>query len=274
MGDYLDYTINPNIAGTFSLQLRVAAPGGGTIEIRNQDSAVLATVTVPATGDWQNWTTVETVVNLLPGTQNIRLKAVSSGWNINWLQFGLVGSPLPVKFVYFNAQCKGGAVNLQWKTAQEQSSSRFAVQRSSDGSNWSEIGSMTAAGQSTAEKNYTFVDKNASSNASMYRIVEYDYSGQQIMSSIVKSNCSAKTEVSLYPNPSSGNSALNITLERSTNLTLQIVDAKGSVVQQKQVLLPSGSNTLPLNLTGYPDGVYTINVNYNQERKSLKLIKK
>jgi len=40
------------------------------------------------------------------------------------------------------------------------------------------------------------------------------------------------------------------------------------------VLLPAGSNTLPLNLANYPDGVYTINVNYNAERKSLKLIKK
>ena len=94
------------------------------------------------------------------------------------------------------------------------------------------------------------------------------------MSSIVRSNCSTVNDISLYPNPTSGFSAVNITLERSTNITLQVVDAKGSVVQQKQVLLPSGSNTLPLNLAGYPDGVYTINVNYNQERKSLKLIKK
>jgi predicted esterase len=277
-GDWLDYTINPYSSGTFTLQLRVAtSASGGVIHVKDANGNILATIEVPVTGGFETWTTTIPVnVQLTAGPQTIRLQSASaSEWNINWLQFGLGSpTPLPVKFVYFNAQCKGGAVNLQWKTAQEQSSSRFAVQRSSDGSNWSEIGSMAAAGQSTGEKNYTFVDKNASSSASMYRIVEYDYTGQQIMSSIVRSNCSAKSEVSLYPNPSSGNSALNITLERSTNLTLQVVDAKGSVVQQKQVLLPSGSNTLPLNLTGYPDGVYTINVNYNQERKSLKLIKK
>ena len=275
-GSYMDYTINPNVQGTFTLQLRVAAEvGGGQIEIRNQDSVVLATVNVPPTGGWQSWMTIETTVTLQPGTQNIRLKSVNNtGWNINWLQFGLISSPLPVKFVYFNAQCKGGSVNLQWKTAQEQNSNRFAVQRSSDGVNWSEIGSMAAAGQSNGEKNYSFVDRTASSSSGMYRVVEYDYTGQQIMSSIVRSNCSTVNDISLYPNPTSGFSAVNITLERSTNITLQVVDAKGSVVQQKQVLLPSGSNTLPLNLAGYPDGVYTINVNYNQERKSLKLIKK
>jgi len=131
-----------------------------------------------------------------------------------------------------------------------------------------------AAGQSTQERSYVFVDKAPSSSAGMYRVVEYDYTGDKTISSIVRSNCSGRSEISLYPNPSSGNSALNISLERSANITVQVVDAKGSMVWQKQVLLPAGSNTLPLNMTGYPDGVYTINVNYNGERKSLKLIKK
>src|SRR5215203_25000 len=277
-GDWMDYTINPYTSGTFTLQVRVAASGsGGIIQFKDANGAILATIDVPVTGGYQTWTTTLPVnVQLSAGTQTIRLQSASTtAWNINWLQFSLGNqAPLPVKFVYFNAQCKGGSVNLQWKTAQEQSSSRFAVQRSNDGANWSEIGSMAAAGQSTSEKSYSFVDKNASSSGSMYRVVEYDYTGQQIMSSIVRSNCSAVNDISLYPNPSSGFSAVNITLERSTNITLQVVDAKGSVVQQKQVLLPSGSNTLPINLTSYPDGVYTINVNYNGERKSLKLIKK
>jgi len=277
-GDWMDYTINPYTSGTFTLQVRVAtSSSGGVINVKDANGTILATIEVPYTGGYQTWaTTIPVNVQLSAGTQTIRLQSANpSPWNINWLQFSLSNeSPLPVKFVYFNAQCKGGSVNLQWKTAQEQNSNRFAVQRSTDGVSWTEIGSMAAAGQSNGEKNYSFVDRTASSSSGMYRVVEYDYTGQQIMSSIVRSNCSTVNDISLYPNPTSGFSAVNITLEKSTNITLQVVDAKGSVVQQKQVLLPSGSNTLPVNLAGYPDGVYTINVNYNQERKSLKLIKK
>jgi len=277
-GDWMEYTINPYTSGTFTLQLRVAtSASGGVIHVKDANGAILATIEVPVTGGFQTWTTTLPVnVQLAAGTQTIRLQSASAiPWNINWLQFGLQGQgPLPVKFVYFNAHCKNGAVSIQWKTALEQNSSRFSVQRSTDGTSWTEIGSVAAAGQSTQERSYVFVDKAPSSSAGMYRVVEYDYTGDKTISSIVRSNCSGRSEISLYPNPSSGNSALNISLERSANITVQVVDAKGSMVWQKQVLLPAGSNTLPLNMTGYPDGVYTINVNYNGERKSLKLIKK
>jgi hypothetical protein len=277
-GDWMDYSINVYATGTYTLRLRVASTvPGGKIEIRNSDSVVLATVTVPETGGWQTWTTTEPVlVNLPAGTQNIRLKAVTnSPWNINWFQFGLATSesPLPVKFEYFNAQCRDGAVNLQWKTAQEQNSSRFSVQRSTDGLSWSEIGTLAAAGQSTQDRSYVFADKMPSSNG-MYRVVEYDINGKTIISSIVRSSCAARSGISLYPNPSLGNSVLNISLEQSTTVTLQVLDSKGALIQQKQMLLPSGNSTVPLEMNNYPEGVYTINVHLNNEVKTIKMIKR
>jgi hypothetical protein len=63
-------------------------------------------------------------------------------------------------------------------------------------------------------------------------------------------------------------------LERSTKVTVRIVDSKGAIIQQIQLQLPSGNTTLPLNLSNYAEGVYTINVHYDNEMKSIKLIKK
>lgn len=275
-GDWMDYTINPYVEGTFTLLLRVAAVSdGGKIEIRNSDSVVLATVNVPATGDWQKWTTISTTVQLPQGTQNIRLKSITgTNWNINWMQFLLTAqSSLPIKFVYISSRCQDGGVSLEWKTAQEQNSNRFSVQRSTDGVNWSEMGTLAAAGQSTQERSYVFKDR-APVSGSMYRIVEYDFDGRTTISSIVRSNCSTKDEISLYPNPTSGNSALNITLGQSAQIRMQVLDSKGAVLQQKQIQLPAGSSTIPLSMSNYPDGVYTINVSYNTERKTIKMIKK
>jgi hypothetical protein len=259
-------------------QLRIAATGsGGKIEIRNSDSTVLATVDVPVTGGYQTWTTVTTTVTLPAGTQNIRLKSITNiPWNINWLQFGLVGqSPLPVKFVYFNAACQGsGAVALQWKTAGEQNTQRFSVQKSTDGTKWNEAGSVSAAGQSSQEKNYVFIDKTASVSSNFYRIVEYDYDGKTTISGIVRGSCFSKAEVALYPNPNTGRSTLSITLERPETITLTVLDSKGAIVHQSQVQLPPGNNSVPLNISSYPDGIYTIKVQYSEENKILKLIKK
>jgi predicted esterase len=278
-GDWMDYTINPYTAGTFTLQLRVAATGsGGKIEIRNSDSVVLATVNVPATGGYQTWTTVSTTVTLSAGMQNIRLKSVSDiPWNINWLQFGLIGQgPLPVKFVYFNASCENaGGVALRWRTAMELNTNKFSVERSTDGAHWIEVGSVAAAGQSSQERSYVFYDKTGTGNNNMYRIIEYDFDGRQTFSSIVRSNCSSKAaSIILYPNPSSGSSTLSITLHQKTNVTIKIIDSRGAEIMQKQVLLPPGINSVPLDMTSYAKGMYTINVLYNAETISLKMIKK
>jgi hypothetical protein len=47
----------------------------------------LATVAVPTTGGWQTWQTMSVTVNLVAGTQTIRLQSTTgAGWNINWLE--------------------------------------------------------------------------------------------------------------------------------------------------------------------------------------------
>jgi poly(3-hydroxybutyrate) depolymerase len=273
-GNWLDFPVNTN-GGTFNFNFRVSSFFGGSFIVSSGASS--ATVNVTGSSD-NSWRTVGiSNFNLPAGAQTLRLtiNAGSFGPDIDYLAFQSAAlGPLPVKFVYFNSQCKGSSVALQWKTAQEQDTKDFSIQRSTDGVSWSEIGSVTAAGQSSQERSYVFVDRTLGSS-SLYRIVENDNNGHFTMSNIVKSSCSsARNEISLYPNPSSGNSALNITLEKSTKVTIRIVDSKGAIMQQSQLQLPSGNTTLPLNLGNYAEGVYTIDVRYDNEMKSIKLIKK
>jgi predicted esterase len=276
-GDWMDYTLNVYTPGTYTLLLRVASTvSGGVIQVRNSDSAVLATVNVEGTGGFQTWKTISTTVTFTSaGIQNIRLQSAGTvDWNINWFQFVTTSnSPLPVKFVYFNAQCNGNAVNLQWRTAQEQNTKDFSIQRSTDGSNWTEIGKSGAAGQSAQERGYSFVDKNPSASG-MYRIVETDMTGQQIITTIVRSSCSTTKEtVSLYPNPFAQNSSVNITLNQSQRIKLRVVEATGAIIQQKELLLPSGNSSIPLVMSSYPKGVYAVTVQYSGQVKTLKFIK-
>jgi len=52
------------------------------------DGSRVATVDVPDTGDWQEWTTVKTgTVSLTAGTHTIRLTANGEKFNINWFGF-------------------------------------------------------------------------------------------------------------------------------------------------------------------------------------------
>jgi predicted esterase len=275
-GEWMDYSIAPYLTGTYTLKLRVAAATtGARFQIRGSDSTVMATVTVPGTGGPQIWRTVSVVLPLAAGKKNIRIKSITTTtFNINWMEFSMsLPSTLPVKFVYFNAQCNDGVVNLKWNTTGEQNTLRFAIQRSTDGRNWSEIGTVAAAGQSTQERTYAFADK-APAAEDFYRIAEYDYEGQTTISSTIRSSCFAGTELSLHPNPSSGNTSLDISLRQRTIVKIQVLDSRGAVLQQKALQLPAGSSSIPLNMSDYSPGIYTIMVQYNGEVKTLKLFRK
>jgi dienelactone hydrolase len=278
-GHWVEYVLNGIVPGTYSLYIRYSSPYGnpgvqvvvdGTT-IYNTNLTSFAYYPGPRT-----WHTSNNIDITLGANSTIRFISQGDEWNFNSFELGLVTaqSSLPVKFVYFNSQCKDGSAQLQWKTADEQNTHRFSVQRSTDGINWNEVGSLAAAGQANQERSYSFIDRTASTSANLYRIVEYDHTGQQIMSTIVRSNCSLNgTSVSLYPNPSSGISALNITLQQGSRVNIQVLDNRGSVLQQRGILLPAGSSSIPLDLSSYADGVYTISIQYNGERKTLKLIK-
>ena len=137
------------------------------------------------------------------------------------------------------------------------------------------MGSVVAAGQSTQERSYAFSDRSSGASSALYRIVQYDYDGKTTISTIVRGNCLSRgNAVSLYPNPVSASTTLSITLDRAQSVTLSIVDSRGAMVEQRTMLLPSGNTSIPLNVSQYSDGVYSITVQYSQERNTLKLIKK
>jgi endoglucanase len=91
-GDWMDYNVNVSSAGSYAMNLRVASPTGGQLQIRNSAGTVLATVSIPATGGWQSWQTVTTNIALAAGTQTIRVYSTSNGWNFNWLEIAGAGT--------------------------------------------------------------------------------------------------------------------------------------------------------------------------------------
>jgi hypothetical protein len=94
--DWMDYSVNVSAAGSYTLGFRVASAGtGGQMQLRNSGGSVLATVTIPGTGGWQTWTTVNTTASLSAGTQTLRLFAVSGGYNVNYVQFSTTTTPPP-----------------------------------------------------------------------------------------------------------------------------------------------------------------------------------
>ena len=84
-GEWLNYTVNVAAAGTYNLELRVASSSGGSLYVHFNGVNETGTITVPATGGWQNWTTIRKAVSLSAGTQSMKVSLNSGGLNLNSL---------------------------------------------------------------------------------------------------------------------------------------------------------------------------------------------
>ena len=87
-------------AGTYTLEVRVAAPGGGgTFHVNVNGVDRTGPLVVPNTGGWQTWAVVtKTGISLAAGTQVVRLAMDAVGpsgvlGNFNWLKLTLVPPP-------------------------------------------------------------------------------------------------------------------------------------------------------------------------------------
>jgi hypothetical protein len=93
-GQWTRYTVNAAGAGTYTVSLRVASPSGVTdaLHIANLAGTNLSgNINIPATGGWQDWTTVTATVTLPAGTQTLVVDQDNGGWNLHDLSFAPSG---------------------------------------------------------------------------------------------------------------------------------------------------------------------------------------
>jgi hypothetical protein len=102
------------------------------------------------------------------------------------------------------AQLEGtGTVTLSWSDAGNGNTDHFQVQRSSNGSDWSTLGTVTGNGYAAGEYHYN--DPAAPAGTDYYRIAQTDKNGQLQYSTVSTVTIAPSTgAVSIYPNPITG----------------------------------------------------------------------
>jgi hypothetical protein len=197
------------------------------------------------------------------GTSSINTATKTITWNgvTGFSDFGGFGqgngSPLPVELSSFSASCDEDAVTLSWSTASEQNSSHFDVEKSTDGENWRVIGTVLAAGNSTQEINYSFIDSEKSIDQNYYRLNQVDIDGKNEYFGPITVACEEDAKINTYPNPSKGE--FNLVMHSKTNekVTLKISDGNSRVISTKVLDLQNGINLFPIR-ENLSSGVYHI----------------
>lgn len=86
-------------------------------------------------------------------------------------------TPLPVELTNFKASVIEEGVLLEWGTASENASSHYSIYRSQDGEAWKFLQDVPAAGYSTSNIEYTYIDHTILFNDTYYRLDQVDIDG-------------------------------------------------------------------------------------------------
>ncbi len=163
---------------------------------------------------------------------------------------------LPVELLSFAGHCNNNSITLEWSTGSETNNDYFTVERSLDGSFWSEIGTIKSQGNSSAVQNYSFTTVITKNDVSYFRLKQTDLDGKSnYFNTIQVNNCNINsTEINIYPNPSNGIAVFGkVPLPANQTYSIEIYDYAGNVISRLTSDQPGFTVNFPHIL---PSGVY------------------
>jgi len=184
----------------------------------------------------------------------------------------------------FTATKANGGAQVVWNTENEENYTNFTVERSSDGGvTFTQLGGVVSSAQGT----YSYLDKNPPLTTDLYRLMITDLNGTVTYSNVVTLSFGngpavAKSNISIYPNPTNGvvnlaiqsnnaaggslslNLGAPVTPVGSQAYDIKIINITGSVIKSET----SANANWQSNVSTLSPGTYIIQV-VNDKDKSL-----
>ena len=160
---------------------------------------------------------------------------------------------LPIELLSFEAKRANDAAFLEWFTASETDNDYFTLERSMDTKNWTEIGTVVGAGNSSHTLRYDFMDHQPETGVNYYRLKQTDFDGTYSYSAVK----SLKFEpegfgFSVYPNPATGFVNISLPVDLDSEVIYRLSTIDGRTLQQDILL------STTLTLESFPTGIYLL----------------
>lgn len=179
--------------------------------------------------------------------------------------------PLPIELLNFNCELNTqNQVVIDWSTANEINNNYFAIERSSDGLDWTNIHNIKGAGNSHVIIEYQTVDSVPLYGVSYYRLSQIDLDGKLTYYDAKSIFLETKKISEIYPNPF-GEENIYLPVNGDVDINeIRIFDSYGKDCSSKLKLIYNFSNLLVCRLEDCQSGVFFLQIG----RENFKLLKK
>lgn len=194
----------------------------------------------------------------------------TSTWEAQW---NTTRFSLPIELASFEAQLEGSAVIVDWVTLSEINNDFMAVEHSTDGRIFNELGRVAGAGTTTETQKYSYLHTFPATGMNYYRLRQVDYDGTMSYSKVVavRNQEGQIKDLTVFPNPVQD--IINISIpEVSGEVAVAIYNLSGQIVYQAVEENPAALLTYPTN--DLPQGTYLVQVNNSNEVHTRRFIKK
>jgi hypothetical protein len=185
------------------------------------------------------------------------------------------GAALPAELTSFTGKAMDKYNTLKWETATEFNTSEFAIERSLDGrNNWELVGTERAAGNSDANLTYSFDDMRPVSQA-YYRLHTIDLDGTSQVSNIVsiKRDATGFDVILVAPNPTTAKTVVTFESLKDARVDAMVTDITGKVISTLTQDAIGGLNSMTIDLSNAPSGVYFLTMNNGVSNITRRIVK-
>jgi hypothetical protein len=150
----------------------------------------------------------------------------------------------------------------------------FVVEHSANGKDYWPIGNLAAAGNSSEQKKYHFVDTKPQQGINYYRLKLINTNSNAEYSDVRQVTFTGGAlSLSVVGNPFRSSLQFRVSSPTNEKATIQLSDINGKTLLQKPVELQTGDNVMSVDGSGFAAGIYILSVNSSAGLRQVKVVK-
>lgn len=210
-------------------------PAGSSVSLGDVDNCLYNSGDIT---NASNWTTSNSIIDLGSGSC----------------------SPIsvPVRLLAFAVSVESNLTVLSFTTATERNNDLFVIERSINGIDFEEIGSVDGHGNSSTVNHYQFIDKNPLVGVNYYRLKQVDFDGQFEYSPIRKAVFGQINEIYISPSPVTSEIKIQLVKAFTQDAAFDIIAIDGRIAISG--IVPAETTEFKINGAELLNGIYLLRI--------------
>jgi hypothetical protein len=198
-----------------------------------------------------NWSAY--INNVIRNNTDNVVTTTLSGVALNELTLASLQSPLPMVWLDVAAQRRNSVIQISWQTAEEINGNGYQVEKSTNGIDWSKLGSVINAYNTPGPNHYNQTDPTLPTAISFYRVRQTDLDGKYGYSKMVSVKSDKSNGVWLYPIPTNN----VLTIVAGGNMALKSATIYNTAGVRVAAVQPINTTSHTMDVHHLASGNYT-----------------